>query len=98
MPFEGKLENQTWENEKKLSFEPDFSPFGPNLGPNFFCGFYLHSMLDIVGSYHFIKFQGKLMSQTWKNGKKLVLDPILAHWAHIWAAKFFFQKSGFVSH
>ena len=35
------------------------------------------------------------MNQTWKNGKNLVLDPILAQ---IWAAEFFIQKSGFVSH
>ena len=32
--------NQTWENDQKPSFEPDF---GPNLGPqNFFRRFYLN--------------------------------------------------------
>ena len=25
--------NQTWKNNKKLSFGPDFGPFDPNLGP-----------------------------------------------------------------
>ena len=39
------------------------------------------------------------MNQTWENDKKnLVLVPILAHLAQIWADKLFYQKSGFVSH
>ena len=32
MQFQGKLKNQTWENGKTPSFEPNFGPFGPNLG------------------------------------------------------------------
>ena len=32
-------------------------------------------MLDIVASYHCIKFQGKLMNQTWENGKKTSFGP-----------------------
>ena len=36
MQFQGKLMNQTWENGKKPSFGPDFSPSGPNLGPKIF--------------------------------------------------------------
>ena len=55
-------------------------------------------MLDIVANCYYMQFQGKLMNQTWENGKNLVLDPILAHLTQIWAAKFFIQKSGFVSH
>ena len=27
-------------------------------------------MLDIVASSHFTQFQGKLINQTWENGKK----------------------------
>ena len=27
-------------------------------------------MLDIVARYHFMQFQGKLMNQTWENGRK----------------------------
>ena len=43
MQFQGKLMNQTWENDKKNSFEPDFSPFGKNLDPKkLFRGFYLY--------------------------------------------------------
>ena len=35
--------NQTWENNKKPNFEPNFGLFDPNLGPqNFFGGFYLY--------------------------------------------------------
>ena len=51
-------------------------------------------MLDIIANYHYMQFQGKLMNQTWENSKKIVLGPILAQ---IWAARIFFQKSGFVS-
>ena len=40
MQCQGILMNQTWENDQKPSFEPDF---GPNLGPqNFFHRFYLN--------------------------------------------------------
>ena len=43
MQFQGKLINQTWKNDKKPSFEPDFGPFGPNLRtPNFFYAFYIY--------------------------------------------------------
>ena len=36
MQFQGKLICQTWENGKKPSFGPNYVPFGPNLGTNFF--------------------------------------------------------------
>ena len=55
--------SQTWENGKKSSFVSDFGPFGP-----IFRGFYLYEMLDIIASYHCMKFQVKLMNQTWENG------------------------------
>ena len=48
-------------------------------------------MLDIVASYHCLQAQGKLMHQTWENGKKnLVLGPVLAQ---IRAAIFFSLKN-----
>ena len=76
MQLLGKLMKQTWENDKKPSFRPDFGPFSPNLGPkDFFRGFYLYYMLDIITSYHFMQFQGKLMNQMWENGKKLSFVP-----------------------
>ena len=51
-------------------------------------------MLDIVLSFNLVQYQGKLMNHTWKNDKKPILDPILAHLAQIRATKFFFfQKS-----
>ena len=28
--------NQTWENSKKPSFGPNFGPFGPNVGNEYF--------------------------------------------------------------
>ena len=32
-------------------------------------------MLDLVVSYHFMQFQGRLINQTWKNGKKPSFGP-----------------------
>ena len=49
-------------------------------------------MLDIIASYHCVQFQGKLKSQTWENGKKIVLGLILANLAQIRAANFFFKN------
>ena len=44
-------------------------------------------MLDIVTNYRRIKFQGKLMIQTWKNGEKPhfgpYLDPLGSNWDHL---------------
>ena len=68
----------------------------PNLGlQDFFRDIYLY-YLGVVPSYHPMQFTGKLMSQTWENGKKnLISGPILAHLAQIWAPNIFF--AGFPS-
>ena len=58
---------QTSKNDKKPNFGPDFGPFNPNLGPQFFCRIL---PLDIVASYHPMQFKEILINQTWKNGKK----------------------------
>ena len=43
MQFQGKLMNQTWENDRKPSFGPEFGPFWPKFGPQKnVCGFYLY--------------------------------------------------------
>ena len=56
---------------QKIQFQDQFWPLWPKLGPqNFFNRFYLYYMLDIVASYHCMRFQGKLTNQTWENGKK----------------------------
>ena len=47
---------QTWENDKKLSFGPNFGPFGPNSGQQFF---FSKNLASSVTSYH-----GKLPSCT----------------------------------
>ena len=61
---------------KKPSFGMYFYPFGPNLNPkNFFHRFYLYLMLDIVASYHYMQFQGKLKNETWQNSKKHNFGP-----------------------
>ena len=68
--------NQTWENDKNLILGLVLACFGPNLFPeNFFPGFYLYLMLDIVASYQCMQFQGKLMNRTWENCKKLSFGP-----------------------
>ena len=71
--FTGKLMKQTWENgkKKKKILGLILACFRPNLVPKiFFRGFNLNYMLYIVVSYHCMQFQGKLMNQTSKNGKK----------------------------
>ena len=56
---------------KNLILDFILTRFGLNLVPKmFFCGFYLSQMLYIVASYQCMQFQGKLMNQTWENGKK----------------------------
>ena len=50
--------------------------FDPKLVPQkSFCGLYLYLMVYIVASCHCMQFQGKLMNQTWKNGKKPSFGP-----------------------
>ena len=62
--------NQTWENNKKTNFGPNFGVFGSNLGPkNFFASFTSSS------SYHLMQFKGKLMNQTWENSKRPNSEP-----------------------
>ena len=57
-------------------------------------------MLYIAASYKCLQVQEKLMNQTWENGKKTSLGPILADLAQIRAAKCFFFSNIwlFVSH
>ena len=70
--------NQTWENDKKPNFNPNFSSFGPNVdSQKFFRNFYLYCMLDLFASYHCLQIQGKLMIQTQENGVKSHFGPNL---------------------
>ena len=55
-------------------------------------------MLDIVASYHFRQFQGKLMIQTQENGKKTHFGPDLGQLDQNSDQGNFIQKSGFASH
>ena len=65
MQFQGKLMNQTWENGKKPSFEPNF---GPNSGCQiFFSKIWLRQSLEIMASYHHVQYQKKLRIQSWEN-------------------------------
>ena len=56
---------------KNLVSGPTVAPLDKIWAQKFFHGFYLYCMLDIAASYHCMQFQGKLMNQTWENGKKL---------------------------
>ena len=46
-------------------------------------------MLEILASYHRIHFQGKLVTQTQKIAKNLILGLINAHWAQIQTVEIF---------
>ena len=90
MPFQGRLMNQTWENDQKPSFRADF---GPTLHPeNFFRRFYLYLILYIVASYHCMLFQGKLMNQPWENGRKPSFGPNAGPFGPNLGSQFFFSK------
>ena len=86
-----KLMNEIQENGKKKN---------KFWYPKLFCDFYLYQKLDIVASYHCMKFQGKLMIQT---KKKKTKTPFWA-WFRPIGPKFgpqfffFFFKAGLVSH
>ena len=68
MQFQVKPMNQSWENNKKPSFGPNFFPFGPNLGHQiFFSKIRLNQSVDIMVSYHHVQYQKKLMIQSWEN-------------------------------
>ena len=77
MQFQGKLINQTWENDKKPSSRPNIDLFGPNSGPQiFFLKIWLFQSLDIMVSYHPVEimisyyreqYQKQLMIQSWEN-------------------------------
>ena len=45
-------------------------------------------MLDIVAIYHCMQFQGKLMNQTWENGKKPSFETDLAPSDQTWTQMF----------
>ena len=72
MQFQRKLIHQTWENDKKPSFGPNFGPFGTNSGlQNIFSKIWLRQSLDIMVSYHHVQCHKNLMIQPWEN---LVMD------------------------
>ena len=77
MQILGKLMSQFWKNEKQPNF-------GPNFGPQFFLQVLPLLEGSIVQSHHLMQFKGKLINQTWENGKKkLILSPILACFTQI---------------
>ena len=45
-----------------------------------------------------MQFKGKLINQTWENGKNLILGPILAQLAQILGSKTFLVNFTYVSH
>ena len=59
--------------------------------------FFVDFTSDIVGSYHCMQFQGKIMNQTWENSKKPSFGPEFGpNLGHRFF--FFFFKSGSLSH
>ena len=103
MQFPRKLINQTGENGKKPNFGHDFGSFGSILSPPLLPKFFLWDLpqRDIrycckVPLYKISRKINEPNLRKWQ--KNLVSGTILANFAQIRAATFFFQKSGFVSH
>ena len=68
--------NQTWEHGKKPNFQPDYGVLTQIWSPKSFLWVLpKHYMLHIVASYHCMHFQGKLINQSWENGKKPIFGP-----------------------
>ena len=49
-------------------------------------------MLYVVASYHWMKFQEKIMNQTWENLKNLVMGQLLVPFTKIWDQKKFTRR------
>ena len=64
---------KTW--QKKLVLGPILAPLAQIRSPKIFHKFCFNYMLDIIASYHFMQFHGKLMKQTWENDKKPTFRP-----------------------
>ena len=67
MKFQGKVMNQTWENDWNASFGPDFDP---DLVLNIFL--WVLPLLDVTHccKLSLYAISRKLMNQIWENGKK----------------------------
>ena len=91
--FKGKLMKQTWENGKTPNFVPDFGPFFPKFAPPPPPPPLVVPLLDVIQHYCklSLQFQGKLMNQTWRTGKKTPsFGPNFSTFLiQIWAPKFF---------
>ena len=72
--------NHTWENGKKTSFETDFGPFGPHLGPQIlfmdFTSTACYTSLEAIIVCNFKENKRPKLEKMEK--KKLVSGPILA--------------------
>ena len=67
MQFQGKLMNKTWENGKKPSFKPNFGPFGPYSGRQFFFQNLTLSVTRYYNYHHYVRYQKSLIIQSWEN-------------------------------
>ena len=67
MQFQGKLMNKTWENGKKPSFKPNFGPFGPYSGRQFFFQNLTLSVTRYYNYHHYMRYQKSLIIQSWEN-------------------------------
>ena len=73
---QGKLMNQTRENDKKPSFEPDFGPFSPNSGSQFFSKYLASSVTRYHGQLSSCTISEttndtilRKLSEGWTNGR-----------------------------
>ena len=91
-----QFEKLNWENSEKPNFGPNFGPFGPNLGRQFF--FLVLLLLDVrhCCKLSLYAISRKTMIQTQLNGKKPNFGPDLGPLGPN-SGGLFFPKSGFVT-
>ena len=87
--YQGKLMKQTWKNDRKPNFGPDFVPFDPNLVPQrFFGGFTSTSRHYFKPSSYAIQRKANEPNlRKWQ--KKLILALISDCLTQIWTLNFF---------
>ena len=90
MLFQGKLTNQTWDNGKNPSFGSDFDTFWPKFDPKvFFVGFTSARYYTLLQAIILSNIKENQWIKLEKMAENLVLGPILAPLAQIYAQKHF---------
>ena len=95
--IKGKLMNRTWVNGEKPNFWPNFGPFSPNLGSNFFSWVILLLVVRPCRKLLLYAISRKRHDPNSRKWQKPHCGPDLGHLGSNLGC-LLFQKSGFVSH